>query len=330
MKEERHFQSSRAAILVEALALASPVLVYLLALHVDPPGAREYTMRSPTAVTVTVTILTSIVVSWVATRRAPRALLLLLVVFLPAGFAPGDEQVIKVKPTLLYIFAVAVVLWGASSRQPFLKTVYGEILPLPKQVWVVVTRRAIYASALLALLNELVWRTQTTDAWLFWKTLVSILIAGYLVFLFAKSIRLSLRKPAQDRLTEHGRDARWAVFVDRWMVLSSYGGLVMAPIVIGCVGACMLTLAASGTITFVGLCVFLALSAHSMLCWRHRGIGTGMYSMAAVFAAFAGSLTSAAFFYLLTGLSGVTSEGDKTLSLSIGMLLTYLDRKSVV
>jgi intracellular septation protein A len=276
MREDRHFQSSRAAILVEALAIASPILVYMIAAQIDPPGEKEYTMRSPAAITVTLTIFAGIVASWVATRRTPRALLLLLAIFLPTAFSPAEEIFIKMRPTLLYIFVVAVVLWGTSSRQPFLKTLYGEILPLPKRAWVVVTRAAIYASAFIALLNEFIWRTQSTDTWVAWKQFIPFLAFGCLAILLAISIRSSLRVPAKDRLADNGRDARWAVFVDRWMVLSSYSGLIVAPLAIGSVGAYILTDPARDTLKFVGLGVILALSAHSVLCWRHRGIGAGM------------------------------------------------------
>jgi intracellular septation protein A len=322
--KQQNLQSGHAAILVEALALASPPIVYIVASQIAPEQD-AFVMDASVRTVVILTILVGIIASWVTTRRSPRALLLLLAIFIPNAFAPADELFIKMRPTLTYMFVVAIVLWGTNSSQPFLKTVYGEILPLPKRVWAILTRVCIFAYVLFALLNEIIWRTQSTNTWIVWKQFVPLLIFGSLTVLLAVSIRSSLRIPPVERLASGGRDARWAVFVDRWMVLSSYSGLLVAPLAIGCLGAYLMRdhPTVFGTIQLVGLCAIVALSAHSILCWRHRGIGAGMYSPAAALAAIAGTITSGAFLFLLIVRHGENLSSDKELLLYSGTLTTY-------
>jgi len=45
-----------------------------------------------------------------------------------------------------------------------------EMLPLQDEGWLVLTRRLTAFFFVLAVLNELIWRTQTTDTWVYFKT----------------------------------------------------------------------------------------------------------------------------------------------------------------
>jgi intracellular septation protein A len=325
MTPQQNSQSGLGAIFVEALALASPPIAYAIASHIAGEP-EEFVVSLATGTAVVATILVAIGCSWVATRRAPRALLLLLVIFVPNALLPADASVIKMAQTINLLFAVAIVLWGASSRQPFLKTVLGEILPLPRRTWRILTRVCLGGYVGLALMNELIWRTQSDDTWVLVRNLAQpLLVYGCLAFLLAISIWSSLRIAPRSRLSPGDLDARRAVWVDRWMVLSSYNGLHIAPIAVGCLVAYLLReiSRSPGPIQQIGACVIVALSAHAIICWRHRGVGSGMYSKVAALFTFAGAITSGILFYLLIERHGTDWTGDRLLAFCVVALSAY-------
>ncbi|HVG48897.1 MAG TPA: inner membrane-spanning protein YciB [Rubellimicrobium sp.] len=95
---------------------------------------------------------------------------LMVVVFggLTAWF--NDESFFKMKTTIVYgVFAVLLgggLLWGRST----LEWVMGELLPMRHEGWMILTRRLAAMFAILAVANEVVWRTQSTELWVTLET----------------------------------------------------------------------------------------------------------------------------------------------------------------
>ena len=54
--------------------------------------------------------------------------------------------------------------------QSYLKYVMEEMLPLKHEGWMILTRRLTMFFFGLAVLNEAIWRTQSTDTWVYFKT----------------------------------------------------------------------------------------------------------------------------------------------------------------
>ena len=80
-----------------------------------------------------------------------------------------DETFIKLKPTLVNIL-FAMILWtGLFFRRPLLKYLFGSVFALSDMGWHSLTVRWSFFFLLLALLNEIVWRTQTTEVWIQFK-----------------------------------------------------------------------------------------------------------------------------------------------------------------
>jgi len=80
-----------------------------------------------------------------------------------------DETFIKIKPTLIYLLFAAILSFGLWRQQTYLQKFMGEMLPLSEAGWIVLTKRWIVFFLFLALLNELMWRTQSTDVWVSFK-----------------------------------------------------------------------------------------------------------------------------------------------------------------
>lgn len=80
-----------------------------------------------------------------------------------------DEIFIKMKPTIVQVIFAAVLLGGLAFGRPLLKYALGSALPLDDVGWRRLTLRWALFFIAMAALNELVWRTQSTDFWVNFK-----------------------------------------------------------------------------------------------------------------------------------------------------------------
>lgn len=81
-----------------------------------------------------------------------------------------DETFIKVKPTILYTAIASVLLFGLATGRNLLKVVLGTAYPgLSERGWVLLTRNWIGFFFAMALVNETVWRSTSTDFWVGFK-----------------------------------------------------------------------------------------------------------------------------------------------------------------
>ncbi len=81
-----------------------------------------------------------------------------------------DETFIKIKPTIYYVLISSLLFFGMVTGRNPLKLVLGAAYPgLSARGWRLLNRNwAVYFLA-MAVLNEAVWRTQTTDFWVSFK-----------------------------------------------------------------------------------------------------------------------------------------------------------------
>lgn len=80
-----------------------------------------------------------------------------------------DETFIKVKPTVLYALFAALLLFGLATGRMFLRMLMGEAIALTNEGWKILTLRWVWFFLALAALNEIVWRTMSTDFWVAFK-----------------------------------------------------------------------------------------------------------------------------------------------------------------
>jgi len=118
------------------------------------------------------TILAALAVSWALTRKLPRmAVITAIVVVVFGGLTVwlNDDIFIKMKPTIVNgLFALALG-FGLLQGRSYLKYLMGEALPLSDEGWMIFTRRWMLFFVFLAVVNEIVWRTQSTDFWVSFK-----------------------------------------------------------------------------------------------------------------------------------------------------------------
>ncbi len=96
--------------------------------------------------------------------------LVLVVIFGGLTVWLNDERFFKMKPTLIYLIFGAILGVGLLRGKSYLRMVMSEMIPLDETGWMILTRRFCAFFFALAVLNEFIWRTMSTDAWVNFKT----------------------------------------------------------------------------------------------------------------------------------------------------------------
>ncbi|MBM9594666.1 inner membrane-spanning protein YciB [Roseitranquillus sediminis] len=110
---------------------------------------------------------------WRLTGRLSRmqvVTLVLVVIFGGLTVWLNDERFFKMKPTLIYLIFGGILGFGLLRGESYLRLVMNEVVPLDAEGWMMLTRRLTALFFGLAILNEVVWRTMSTDAWVNFKT----------------------------------------------------------------------------------------------------------------------------------------------------------------
>ncbi len=100
---------------------------------------------------------------------APIVTTVIVVVFGSLTLIFKDDSFVKMKPTIVEgLFAVT--LWtGLLLKKPLLQHLMGQGLKLDLEGWRKLEFRFAFFCAGMAVLNEIIWRTQTTDVWVDFK-----------------------------------------------------------------------------------------------------------------------------------------------------------------
>jgi intracellular septation protein len=142
----------------------------------------------PATAVIIVVSLVAALLAWLVERRLPlMPLVTAAVVALFGGLTLWlqDETFIKMKPTLVQAAFGVILLGSLAMRRPILKQLLNQVMPaLPEAAWRQLTLRYAVFFLAMAVLNELVWRTQSTDVWVTFK--VFGIIALTMAFVLAQ------------------------------------------------------------------------------------------------------------------------------------------------
>ena len=117
--------------------------------------------------------IVAVVIVWFLEKKIPYIPLLggiLISLFGGLTIYFNNPIFIYMKPTIINIlFGLALFFGKYFSREPVLKKILGKSIKLNDMGWQILNIRWMYFFFFLALINELIWRTQTEEFWVNFK-----------------------------------------------------------------------------------------------------------------------------------------------------------------
>jgi intracellular septation protein len=97
----------------------------------------------------------------------------LVLVLVLGGITVGlnDERFFKMKSTFVFGAFGALLFIGLARGQSWLAYLLEGALPITQEGWIILTRRMAWFFIGVAVLNEIIWRNFSTDAYVVWDTL---------------------------------------------------------------------------------------------------------------------------------------------------------------
>lgn len=159
-------------ILKQVLELGPTIVFFLIYLRIKDEtyliGNTEYTGFIVAALIFVPVLLAAMGALWALTGKLSRMQMFtaFMVIFfggLTAWF--NDEKFFKMKTTIVYGCFAAILVLGLLRGRSYLEWVMGDFLPMQPEGWMILTRRITVMFLALAVANEVIWRTQSTELW---------------------------------------------------------------------------------------------------------------------------------------------------------------------
>jgi intracellular septation protein len=119
-----------------------------------------------------VAVVVAMIASYTVTRHIPIMALvtgIIVIVFGTLTLVLHNETFIKVKPTIIYGLFAAILGGGLLFGRSLIAVMFDQMFNLTPQGWRLLTMRWAGFFLGMALLNEIIWRTQSTDVWVAFK-----------------------------------------------------------------------------------------------------------------------------------------------------------------
>ena len=120
-----------------------------------------------------VATIIALIVMWLLEKKIPKVPLvsgILITLFGGLTIYFNNPIFIYIKPTIINIlFGLALIFGKLFTTEPILKKLMGNSISLKNEGWEILNTRWIYFFFSLAILNELVWRTQSEEFWVNFK-----------------------------------------------------------------------------------------------------------------------------------------------------------------
>ena len=115
----------------------------------------------------------ALAIMWFLERKIPKVPLLsgVLITFFGGLTIYFDNPVfIYIKPTIInLLFGLALLFGKYFTDEPILKKMLGKSISLTNEGWSILNKRWMIFFFVVAILNELVWRTQSEEFWVNFK-----------------------------------------------------------------------------------------------------------------------------------------------------------------
>jgi intracellular septation protein len=165
-------------------------------------GGVEYSGFIVAAIVMVPLLLASIAALWWLTGALSRMQIFVAVMVIFFGGLTAwfnDESFFKMKTTIVYGTFAVILGVGLLRGVSLLQWVMAEALPMKPEGWMILTRRLALMFAALAIANEAIWRTQSTELWVKLETFA--MPAALFVFLMVQITMLNrfMIEPPEDK-----------------------------------------------------------------------------------------------------------------------------------
>lgn len=159
-------------ILKQALELGPTILFFLVYMRIKDDSysfaGTEYSGFIVAALILVPLLLASTFTLWLLTGTISRMQIFVAVMVIFFGGLTAwfnDERFFKMKTTIVYGTFAVILGIGLVRGTSLLQWVMAEALPMKPEGWMILTRRLAVMFAALAVANEIIWRTQSTELW---------------------------------------------------------------------------------------------------------------------------------------------------------------------
>jgi intracellular septation protein len=159
-------------VLKQVLELGPTVIFFLIYLRIKDEvytfAGTDYSGFIVATIVFVPILLVAMGILWILTGKLSRiqvftAFMVIFFGALTAWF--NDERFFKMKTSIVNgLFAVILGI-GLLRGKSLLQYVMGDMIPMEQEGWMILTKRLAFGFAVLAVANEIVWRTMSTDAW---------------------------------------------------------------------------------------------------------------------------------------------------------------------
>ena len=144
-----------------------PLLVFFVVYY---KSGKDIRVAIPPFIIATIVALAIV---WFLERKIPMMPLLggILITFFGGLTIYFNNPIfIYIKPTIINIlFGITLLIGKYLSKEPLLKKILGKSILLSDEGWKILNNRWMYFFFSLAVLNEIIWRTQSEEFWVNFK-----------------------------------------------------------------------------------------------------------------------------------------------------------------
>lgn len=114
----------------------------------------------------------SLLISYMIDKKISLPLLISGSVLLLSGgitLISGDPMYIKMKPTIVYTAFTCILTIGVLNKKSFVKNLLGNVFTMEDKYWIILAKRFAWYFAIMAIVNEFVWRNYSESFWVNFK-----------------------------------------------------------------------------------------------------------------------------------------------------------------
>ncbi len=182
-------------VLKQVLELGPTILFFVIYLRIKEEvytfAGTEYSGFIVATIIFVPILLIAMGILWALTGKLSRiqvftAFMVIFFGALTAWF--NDERFFKMKTSIVNGMFAVILGIGLLRGKSLLQYVMGDMIPMEQEGWMILTKRLALAFAVLAIANEIVWRSMSTDAWVKIETFA--FPAALFLFMWAQIVML--------------------------------------------------------------------------------------------------------------------------------------------